>query len=446
MDAVMLSRIQFAFTVGFHFLFAPITIGLAWLIVVLMSRYRRSGSALDRAIAHFWVKIFALTFAVGVATGITMEFEFGTNWAAYSRFVGDIFGAPLAAEGITSFFLESSFLAVLLLGWTRLSPRVHYISSWLVALGATLSGLWIIIANSWMQTPAGYTIVGGRAVLTDFLAAAFNPSTLPRYFHTIAAALLMGSMFMLGISAWYLLKKQHEAFARPPFTLSLSLTFVASLLVLFIGHWHAVEVAHFQPTKLAAIEGLFDTQRHAPLLVFGIPDPAQRTVHYAVRIPGGLSWLAHNDADAEVAGLDQTPAADWPPLPLTFFPFHLMVVLGCYFIGFSGLGLLLLRNGVVYRFRPYLWLALLSIPLPAIAIQLGWITAEVGRQPWIVYQLMRTAEAISVSVPAVQILISLLVFISIYSLLFIWWFLAVRREILRGPETDQPLTGPEVAA
>ncbi|MBU1707440.1 cytochrome ubiquinol oxidase subunit I, partial [bacterium] len=244
MDVVLLSRIQFALTIGFHFIFPPLTIGLSWLIFWIMTKYKKTGEDIYRKMARFWIKVFTLSFAIGVATGIVMEFQFGTNWSEYSRFVGDIFGAPLAAEGIFAFFLESSFLALLVLGWNRLSVKVHWFSSLMVAFGSTLSALWIIIANSWQQTPAGFEIVDGRAVLTNFWAAAFNPSTIPRYLHTVDAALISGAFFMMGLSAWFLLKGRHMEFAKRSLKLGLIVAFVTSALELGLGHYHAVQVAN----------------------------------------------------------------------------------------------------------------------------------------------------------------------------------------------------------
>ncbi len=328
MDPVLLSRLQFAITIGFHFIFAPLTIGLGWLIFWMMTRYWRSGEERFRHMARFWLNIFALSFAVGVATGITMEFQFGTNWAAYSRFVGDIFGAPLAAETISSFFLESFFLGLLLFGWDRVSRNVHWFSALMVAVGATLSAFWILIANSWMQTPAGYRLnpLTHRAELTNFWAAMFNPSTLPRVLHTVDGAIMTGAFFMLGISAWLLLKKRSVDAARYSFRLALIVAFISSLAQLGTGHYHAIQVTFTQPEKLASIEGLFTTQRYAPLLLFGIPDAREEKTHFAVRIPGLLSFLATGRFDSEIKGLKAFPKQDWPPLLLTFAPFHLMVL------------------------------------------------------------------------------------------------------------------------
>ncbi|HUU03991.1 MAG TPA: cytochrome ubiquinol oxidase subunit I [Myxococcota bacterium] len=433
MDAVLLARIQFALTIGFHFIFPPLTIGLAWLIFWFMNRYKRTGDEVYAVGARFWTRLFALTFGVGVATGITMEFQFGTNWADYSRFVGDIFGAPLAAEGIFAFFLESTFMGVLLFGWNRFSKKTLWLSSLLVAVGSTLSAFWIIVANSWMQTPAGFEVVAGRAVLTDFWAAVFNPSTIPRYLHTIDACLITGAFFMLGISAWYLLKGRHVEFAKKSLRLSLIIGFAAALMQIFLGHYHAVQVTRTQPEKLAAFEGLFETQKEAPLLIFGIPDAESRQVHAAIRIPGMLSLLTSGTTDAEVRGLNDVPENEWPPLGLTFFSFHLMFLLGLYFVGLTALGMFLLWRKKLFDSKLFMMLAMFSLPLPIVANELGWIAAEVGRQPWIVYRLFKTSNAISRSVPAWQVLASIIMFTVIYSLLFALWIFLLRREIAKGP-------------
>jgi cytochrome bd ubiquinol oxidase subunit I len=434
MDPVLLARILFAVTIGFHFIFPPITIGTAWLIFWHMTRYKRTGDETDRKLVRFWTKLFAITFSVGVATGIVMEFQFGTNWADYSRFVGDIFGAPLAAEGIFAFFLESTFVGVLLFGWKRFSTRTMWWSSLLVAIGATLSAFWIIVANSWMQTPTGYHIVGGRAELTDFWAAVFNPSTIPRYLHTVDACLITGAFFMLGISAWYLLKQRDQEFAKRSLKVALIAGFIAAAIQIPIGHYHAVQVTHTQPAKLAAFEGLFETQKGAPLLIFGIPDAEQGKVHAAIEIPKLLSFLTSGSMDAEVKGLNDFPRDEWPPIGLTFFSFHLMFMLGMYFLGLTALGMFLLWRKKLFESKFFLRLALISIPLPIIANELGWISAEVGRQPWIVYGVFKTSEAISTSVPAGQVLFSIIMFSVIYALLFGVWLFLLRREVRKGPE------------
>lgn len=440
MDAVLLARLQFAMTVGFHYLFPPLTIGLAWLIAWMEWKHYKTGLDLWRRASRFWTKLFAISFAIGVATGITMEFQFGTNWANYSRYVGDIFGAPLAAEGVLAFFLESTFLGVVLFGEKRVSKRFYWFSTLMVAVGSTLSAFWIIVANSWQQTPAGFALENGRAVLTDFFAALFNPSTLPRYEHTIVGALITGAFFMMGLSAWLLLKKRHEDVARSSFKLALIAAAVAALAQLGTGHVHAVQVAKTQPAKLAAFEGLWETQANAPLLLFGWPDPQNERTDFMIGLPGALSFGVGFDTATKVQGLKDFAPADRPPILMSFTTFHLMVGLGMFFIGFTLLGLFLLWRGKLFDNTLYLRLAFLAVPLPFIANELGWIAAEVGRQPWIVYGLLRTQNAASPSVPAEQILISMIGFGLIYALLFGVWIFLLKHKLDAGPEAAAATT------
>lgn len=434
MDAVELARLQFGLTAGFHYLFPPLSIGLGWMLFAYQTCFLKTGNAVYQQLARFWTRLFALTFAAGVATGITMEFQFGTNWAAYSRFVGDIFGAPLAAEGVFAFFLESSFLGVLLYGESRVSRKVYWLSSLLVALGATLSAFWIVVANSWQQTPVGYHLMNGRAELTSFWTAVFNPSTLPRYFHVITGALVVGSAFVVGVSALMLLRKQHAAFAERSLKSALIPFFVSVILVMGAGHGHAVQVARTQPAKLAAFEGLWETQTGAPLLLFGWPNAAAEKTDWAVGLPDGLSLLVGLSKETRVQGLKDFPAADRPPLVPSFLSFHLMVALGGWFALLAAAGLVLWWRGAVARNRLFLTAAALSLPLPIVANELGWMAAEIGRQPWVVYNLMRTRDAVSAAVPAGQILASILLFTLVYALLFGVWLYLLDRQIKRGPQ------------
>jgi len=441
MDAELLARIQFAFTVGFHYIFPPISIGLSWLIFILLTKYVKGKDESFKEIAYFWIKLFGITFAIGVATGITMEFQFGTNWAQYSRFVGDIFGAPLAAEGLLAFFLESTFLGVLLYGVNKVSPRFYWFSSLLVAIGSTLSAFWIIVANSWQQTPAGFVIRNGRAELTNFAEAVFNPSTMPRYLHTVNGALITGAFFMIGISAWYLLKKRHVQFATKSLMVSLVVGLVASLAVLPLGHYHAVQVAQTQPTKMAAFEGLWETRDHAPLLLFGIPSKSEERTLAAIEIPSLLSILVGGTPSTVVKGLKDFPADERPPLHLPFFSFHFMVALGLFFIVITALSLYLHVKGKLAE-KPWLLKVLFfSLPLPIICNEFGWIAAEVGRQPWIVQGLLKTKDAISIVVPDYQIALSLLIFVLLYAFLFTTWILLLKREIVKGPKTSSAVGG-----
>ena len=433
MDPVLLARIQFALTIGFHFLFPPISIGLAWLLVILeYLGWRRNDETYVRA-GRFFGKLLALTFAVGVATGIVMEFQFGTNWSAYSRFVGDIFGAPLAAEGVFAFFLESGFLGLYLFGRGRVSPSSHWLSILMVAVGATISAFWILVANSWQQTPAGFVLRNGRAELVDFLDAVFNPSTGVRFLHTFDAALISGAFFAAGVSAWLLLKGRGVEVASRTLKLALFLAFVASILeVMPFGDMHARQVANTQPEKLAAMEGLYETRDGAPLVLFGIP--GENGLSATVEIPMLLSLMTHGDPDARIPGLDAFPEAERPPVALPFVSFHLMVMLGLLFIAVTGAGAFLLWRRKLFGTRWFLWLLVLCAPLPLVANEAGWVAAEVGRQPWIVYRLLKTADGISVTVPAEHILVSIGMFAVIAIALLALYLFLLAREVGHGPQ------------
>jgi cytochrome d ubiquinol oxidase subunit I len=442
LDAAILSRIQFALTIGFHYLFPPLTIGLGAIMVYTEAKALRTGDRQYEELTRFLTRIFAVTFAMGVATGIVMEFQFGLNWATYSRFVGDIFGSALAAEGIFAFFLESGFLAVLVFGWDRVSPRMHFFSTLMVALGSIFSAVWIVVANSWQQTPAGYHILHGRAEITDFWQLVFSPSSMLRLGHVLIGAFILGAFFVMSISAYYILKKRHEEISRKMFGAALWLGTLASLAALVQGHFQARNVAAHQPEKLAAFEGLYQTRTHAPLHLFGVPDPDTKTVKYSIAIPGMLSFLVYNDTGKEVQGLDKTAPADQPPVPLPFFSFHIMVALGLYFIGITLLATFLRWRGALFNKRWLMWVFVFSVVGPYASNQLGWIAAEVGRQPWAVYKLLRTNDAISKSVPAEQILASIILFGIVYILLFAVWVHVLNDKIQKGPEepTHEPTT------
>jgi cytochrome bd ubiquinol oxidase subunit I len=434
-DAVLLARIQFAVTVGFHFIFPPISIGLAWLLVVFEWLGWRRGDEAYVRLGKFFGKLLALTFAVGVATGIVMEFQFGTNWAQYSKYVGDIFGAPLAAEGVFAFFLESSFLGLYLFGRGRVGKGVHWFAILMVAVGATLSAFWIIVANSWQQTPAGFVVRNGRAELVSFWAAVFNPSTMPRYLHTVDAALIAGAFVVTGVAAWLLRQGRDTDLAKKALTVALVFGLVASVAEVFpFGHLHAQQVARTQPEKFAAIEGLYTSQSGAPVAVFAVPFTRPPELKAAIEIPGLLSWLAFGDAHAPVRGINEFPPENQPPLWVTFVSFHNMVVLGLFFIAAMGWGVLQRLRGRLWEQRWFLGVLVWSIPLPIVACQLGWVAAEVGRQTWIVYGLLRTSDAASRTVPAGDILASLLLFSLIYLALGALWLFLMFREVHHGPE------------
>ena len=453
-DVVLLSRIQFALTVAYHFLFVPLSIGLGLIMAIFATKYHRSRSEQDGNAMRFWVRIFTTTFAIGVATGITMEFSFGTNWADYSRFVGDIFGAPLAAEALFAFFLESVFLGILLFGRNKVSSLFYTVSAWLVWAGSCLSALWIIIANSWMQTPAGAELAadGSKAIITDFLAAAFNPSTLPRYTHVVVALLIMGAFASMCVGAWYLLKGKHTDFAMKTVKIGAAVGMVASCAMIVTAHSSAVEVSQEQPTKLAMMEGMYGDEV-PPLYAFGWVDEENQQVITPFAIPGGTSFLATGTWDTEYQGLNSLAQTDKyadvdvanMPVNLVFQSYHLMVAMyGLIMLTVILALVFTLRGG---RIRTMRWLQKLLVvaPLfPLIAIQVGWITAEVGRQPWVVYPstsgpdgvALLTQNAISQSVSAPELLTTLALFIAVYVFLFVGWARVISHFIKRGPVAE----------
>jgi len=438
MDTEILARLQFALTVGFHYIYPPLSIGIGVLLVIMEGLYLKTKNEVYQQMTKFWVKIFALTFAIGVATGIVMEFEFGTNWATYSRYVGDIFGSALAAEGIFAFFLESGFLAILVFGWNKVSPRVHFLSTIMVSFGSMLSAVWIVVANSWQQTPAGFHIVGvginARAEITHFWEMVFNPSSMDRLSHVLSGCWQAGAFLVLSVSAYYLIKNRHVDLAQKSLKIALFLAIFASLFQLFTGHQSSVGVSENQPAKLAAFEAHYDSSAVAPLYLFGWVDDEKQTVKYGVAIPGLLSYLIYGDFDHPVTGLNAYPKDERPPVNLVFQTYHLMVAIGFALIAISLAGLFLLWRGSLFRTKWYLYILVFSVLLPQTANQLGWISAEVGRQPWIVYHLLRTSDALSKVVTEGQIWFSIILFILIYSLLFVLFLYLLNEKIKHGPE------------
>jgi cytochrome d ubiquinol oxidase subunit I len=439
MNVLMLSRLQFALTAGIHYLYPPLSIGLGLALVIIEGLWLATGKGVYHQMARFWTKVFALTFAIGVATGIVMEFEFGTNWATYSRYVGDVFGSALAAEGIFAFFLESGFLAVLLFGWERVGRKTHYLATCMVCLGAHFSAVWIVVANSWMQTPAGFHIVGeglkARAEITDFWAMVFNPSSMDRLFHTLCGAWQAGAFLVVSVSAWYLLKRRHEEFARSSLRVGLAVGLAASLLQLVSGHLSAREVARQQPVKLAAFEGLYETRAEAPMRLFGWVDEKEEKVA-GPQIPGLLSFLAYDDGSQAVTGLREAAprAEDRPPVNLTFQLFHLMVAAGVWMILISALGCFYLWRGTLFGKRWLLWLLVISVLGPQVGNQAGWFAAEVGRQPWIVQGLLRTSQGLSAVVRAESVVAAIILFTVVYALLFAVFVYLLNDKIRHGPE------------
>ena len=473
LDVVLLSRIQFALTIMFHYLFPPLTIGMGIVLVYLEAMYLWTKEPIYETACKFWVKIFAVNFALGVASGIVMEFQFGTNWAVYSRFVGDVFGSALAAEGIFAFFLESAFLAVLVFGWDKVSPRFHFFGTVMVAVGSIFSSIWIVVANSWQQTPAGHEIrpvmrdgeplvidgvVQLRAEITDFWAVVFNPSFVDRILHVWIGCFIVGAFFIMSIAAYYMLKGRHVEFAHRSFTGALILATISSLAALVSGHMQAKTVYQTQPAKLAAFEGHFDTGR-GDLSLIGWPDQENQQMRFNLALPGGLSFLIHEDFGEPVIGLDQFRIEDQPPIHIPYFSYRLMVAVGMAFIALTLLGAFLRWRGTLYRHRWLLWVFVFAIGPAMFANHAGWVSAEVGRQPWVVHppvewsedgrslivnenrvyeydetQGLRTSAAVSQTVSGGQVLSSIIIFTLIYTLLGVVWLFVLTDKIKHGPE------------
>jgi cytochrome d ubiquinol oxidase subunit I len=437
MDVLTLARIQFGGTIAFHYIYPPLSIGLGVLLVIMEATWLKTRNPVYHQMARFWTKVFALTFAIGVATGIVMEFEFGTNWATYSRYVGDVFGSALAAEGIFAFFLESGFLAVLLFGWDKVSRGWHFFSTCMVCLGAHFSAVWIVVANSWMQTPAGYHIVGqgmhARAEITDFWQVVFNPSSMDRLFHTLCGAWQAGAFLVISVGAWYVLKNKFTDFARASLRIGLTVGLVASLLQLGSGDSSARGVAKNQPAKLAAFEGLYNTTSNAPLTLIGWVDEKNEKV-IGLQWPGLLSLLVHRNLHTPVTGLNDFPPGDRPPVKASFIFLNRMVGNGFALNCINALGCFYLWRKVLFQKRWMLWVLVFSALGPQIGNQLGWFAAEVGRQPWIVYGLLRTPEGLSAVVKANVVLTSLILFTVIYFLLFTVFIYLLNDKIRHGPD------------
>lgn len=445
MDVEILARIQFAFTIAFHYIYPPLSIGIGLIMVLTEGLYLKTGNKEYEILTRFWIKIFALTFGIGVATGIIMEFEFGTNWAVYSRYVGDIFGSALAAEGLFAFGLESTFLGVLLFGWNRVKPWVHFVSTVGVFLGSMFSAVWIVVANSWQQTPAGFHIVGeglmARAEVTDFWAMVFNPSSVDRIIHTWQGAILAGAFLVLSVHAYYIRKGRYIQISKKAFKIALVVATIFSLGQLVSGHSSADGVAVNQPAKLAAMEGHFEKSAPADLYLLGWVDKDKQKVT-GIGIPGGLSFLVHQDFKAPITGLNSFPVEDRPSQINAVFQFyHIMVAIGMALIGLSLFACFMWWRGKLFETKWLLWIFSFAVILPQIANQVGWFAAEMGRQPWVVYGLLRTNKAFSQEVTSSHILFSLILFLVVYSILFVLFIYMVNKKIKHGPyeEAEKPV-------
>jgi len=444
MDALTVHRLHFAFTVTFHYIFPQLTMGLALLLVVLKTMALRTGDEHYNRAARFWAKVFAINFAMGVVTGIPMEFQFGTNWSRFSKAAGGVIGQTLAMEGVFAFFLESSFLGLFLFGEKRLGPKAHWWTAVAVWLGAWISGFFIVVTDAWMQHPTGYRLdAAGNIILDSYWGLLLNPWVFWQYLHTMIGAVVTGSFVMAAVGAYYLLNHKHEAFGRSFVRLGVTSGLVASFLMAFpTGDGQGANVARYQPATLAAMEGLFRTEQGAPLAILGQPDMEKQRLDNPLVIPRALSFLTWRAWTAEVKGLDQFPRDQWPDnIPLLYYSYHIMVGLGTLFIGLMAVAAWKLRRERLFESRGILWAIMLAAPFPYIANTAGWIVAEVGRQPWVIYGLMRTADGSSANVAAGNAIFSLLGFMGMYTILAILFLFLVGREIEHGPELSEQQAG-----
>lgn len=431
MDVITLSRLQFAVATYFHFLFVPLTLGLSILVAIMETMYVRSGDEEYKRMTKFWGKLFVLNFALGVVTGITLEFQFGTNWSRYSKYVGDIFGSILAIEATVAFFLESTFIGVWIFGWKKLSPKAHAVCIWLVAGASNISAYWILVANSWMQHPVGYVIRNGRAELTDFWAVVTQPYAVWMFLHVISGAYILAAFFVMGVSAYHLLRKNDTSFFKRSFRIAATFALIFSLAEIGIGDFHGREMVKAQPLKAAATEAVWETTKGAPMYLFTIPDEAnERNQVQALGIPKLLSWVATGDGDGVIKGLKEWPKEERPPVALTFWSFRIMVALGLFFALMSVISWVKRQkpedNPLLLRILMY------CIPLPYLALAFGWTVTEMGRQPWIVYGMMKTVAAAS-PVAGAQVALSLGAFILVYSFLGIVCFYLIYKYARQSP-------------
>jgi cytochrome d ubiquinol oxidase subunit I len=446
MDALLLHRIHFAFTVTFHYLFPQLTMGLALLIVVLKTiALTRNDERYNQA-SRFWARIFAINFVLGVVTGIPMEFQFGTNWSEFARRTGGVIGQPLAMEGVFSFFLESTFLGLFLFGEKRLTKWQHWGSAFMVFAGSWISGFFIIVTDAWMQHPVAYRLLAnGTFELTSFWGLLMNPWAWLQYAHNMCASVVTASFVMAAVGAFYVLDQRSVDFGRLFLRVGVTSGLVSCIMMIFpTGDLHGRYVAKHQPAAIAGMEGLFHTQKGAPMVLMGQPDVEAQRIDNPIAVNDVLSFLIYGTTSAEVKGLDQFPRDQWPTtLPLLFYSYHIMAGLGTYFALLMVIAAFLLWRGKLYTTSWILWPILLSFPLPYIATTAGWMTAEIGRQPWIVYGLMRTAQGSSIHVTAGNSLFTLLGFLGMYSLLSILWIVIVYRIIETGPAAVEPHAHPE---
>jgi cytochrome bd ubiquinol oxidase subunit I len=443
-DPTLISRLQFAFTIVYHYLFPQLTMGLALLLVVLKTLYLRRGDETYNVAARFWGKIFAITFVMGVVTGIPMEFQFGTNWAAFSAFAGDIIAQTLAMEGAFAFFLESAFIGIFLFGERRFGQKVHWFSAFMVFLGTWASGYFILATNSWMQNPVGYEeVADGGVRISDYWAVLLNPYVFVQFAHNQGGAVVTGSFVMAGLGAYYLLARHHERYGRMFVRVGLITAVIASIWMLFpTGDFASRQVAEKKPVALAAAEGLFETEQPAGIVIIGQPDMERQRIDNPIVVPRALSFLIYQNWGAEVKGLEAFPQKNWPDnIPLLYYSYHVMVGLGTIFIAITVVATFLLWRRKLFESRWMLWILMLATPFPFIANTAGWLTAELGRQPWLVYGLLRTEEGVSPLVSSGNVLFTLIGFAGMYFVMGLLYFVLMVREVAHGPEAEQAPSG-----
>ncbi|OGO38124.1 MAG: cytochrome D ubiquinol oxidase subunit I [Chloroflexi bacterium RBG_16_57_11] len=445
MDVLTLSRLQFAITTIYHFFFVPLTLGLSFLVALMETLYVRSGKELYLRMTKFWGKLFVINFALGVVTGIVQEFQFGMNWSEYSRFVGDIFGAPLAIEALLAFFLESTFLGIWIFGWDKLSKGMHAATIWMVALGSNISALWILIANSFMQEPVGYAVVNGRAVMTNFVDLVLNPNVWVMFPHTLSAGFATAAFFVMGVSAYHLLRKSHVDIFRRSFQIAAIIGTVAVVLVALNGHSQAQHMVESQPMKIAAAEALWNTESPASFSLLSIGDLTQREEVFSIRLPRLLCLLAYNRLDCEIQGIydlqaafeGQFGAGDYiPPVALVYWSFRVMVGVGFLMIGLALYGLFLVMGEILEERPKALKLFQWAIFLPYLANTAGWMMTELGRIPWVVYGLMTVDQGVSSIVSSGQVLVSLLGYTLVYGALMVAMVYLMMKYAKAGPESS----------
>ena len=431
-DSAMLSRIQFAFTISYHIMFPTITIGLSLYLAFMEGMWLKTQNPAYLQQVKFWMKPFAITFGMGVVSGVVLSYEFGTNFSKFSEIVGPVLSPLLAYEVLTAFFLEAGFLGIMLFGWNRVSPKVHFAATCTVALGTVASSFWILAANSWMHTPAGYEIIDGVFHVTSWMEVIFNPSFPYRLAHMLLATFLSASLLFAGVNAYYLLKKKHVEFAKIGFSTAMIAIVILAPVQILVGDFHGLNVAHHQPVKLAAMEAVWETEKGAPLVLFAWPDQEAEKNLFEISIPKAASLLITHEMDGEIPGLNEVDAKDRPPVPVVFFAFRIMLALGGLMLLLGLAGLYARKKGTLYESKPLLILSVAMIPAGVIATLAGWYVVEVGRQPWLVQGLVRTVDVVS-DLPASMVAFTLALFVVVYTTLFFTYIYFFRKLVLKGP-------------